>query len=150
MNVISKRRWAISKIISQQMVETQHDLIDLLHKQFGIETNQAVISRDLKALNVVKKNVQGKRVFALPARDVHEQVLKLGVQDIRKNEIVIVVTVLEGLAPFISDYIDDLTIDILGSIAGENAIFIVPSSTRNIDEIYNRLCKELHFTAIDS
>ncbi|MCH9631369.1 MAG: Arginine repressor [Chlamydiia bacterium] len=145
MNNITKRRTAISKLISQEKIDTQHDLITLLKNQFGIETNQAVISRDLKALNVVKKAIDGKRVFSLPARDVHEEVLKLGVQDIQKNEALIVVTVLEGLAPFVGDIIDDLSLDILGTLAGENTIFITPKSTHIIDEVYKQICKELYF-----
>lgn len=145
MSSLQERRSAIAKLIGEEQIDTQHELIARLKQHFGIETNQAVISRDLKALNVIKKAVDGRRIFALPVRDAQEGVLKLGIQDIQRNEAVIVVTVLAGLAPFISYIIDDSSLDIMGTLAGEDTIYITPRSIARIEEVYQQVCKALYF-----
>ena len=65
----SERLEIIKEIISSQEIETQHDLVDELHKR-GIDLTQATISRDMVALGIIKKPVgQGRVVYALTTAD---------------------------------------------------------------------------------
>ena len=49
----SMRHTAILKIISEQVVETQDDLISKL-KASGFDVTQATVSRDIKRLGLIK------------------------------------------------------------------------------------------------
>lgn len=140
------RQKAIKELISQEAVSDQTQLVTLLAKKKGIETNQAVVSRDLRKLGVIKKIVKGEMIYEMPSTDTTTEILKLAITDILYNEVMIVIKTQPGLAAFVADYIDNYTdLDILGSLAGENAVFVTPQSIKNIEKIYQTLCQKIHF-----
>lgn len=141
-----ERQKAIQDLITQEPVTDQKKLVSLLSKKFGIATNQAVVSRDLRRLCVVKKQVKGEMIYELPATDTTTEILKLAIIDIQYNEVMIVIKTHPALAAFVGDYIDQYTdLDILGSLAGENVVFVTPRSIKNIKNIYQALCQKIHF-----
>lgn len=138
---------AISSLIQEEWIQDQNRLVDLLKTKFGIETNQSVLSRDLRKLGVIKRNINQTMVYTLPDYNVTNALLKLAVLDVKFNESLIVIRTYPALAGFVGDFIDGLDdLPILGSLAGENVVFVTCASSKEIKPTYALLCKKLHFT----
>lgn len=143
---LSERQEAIQELITRTPVADQKQLVVLLKKQYGIDTNQAVVSRDLRKLGAIKKMINGNLVYEMPDINVSAEISRLALVDINFNESMIVVKTHPGLAAFVGDQIDQhKDLPILGSLAGENVVFIVPKSIKNIKAIYEAICEKLHF-----
>jgi len=143
---IEKRREAIVELLKKEHVSDQGQLVALLKKQYKIETNQAVVSRDLRKLGVTKKEIGGKLVYELPTTDIQAEILKLAIVDISHNEAQIVIATQPALAAFVGDAIDAMEdIDILGCLAGENMVFVAPKSIKTIKETSYALSLRLGF-----
>lgn len=141
-----KRQEAIKALLQQMIIMDQSTLVSLLLERYGIETNQAVVSRDLRKLGVVKKEKDSQMVYELPVTDVRCEILKLAIIDIEHNEVMIVISTQPGLADFVGDCVDQHTdLDILGSLAGENVVFVAPRSLSRIHETYQALSQRLYF-----
>lgn len=145
-NSQQKRQSAIEDIVKKMAVSDQHQLVELLKKHHGIETNQAAISRDLHKLGVVKQLVNDVLIYCLPQTDVKTEILKLAIIEISHNEAMIVIKTYGGLAAFVGDCIDqNPELEVLGCIAGENTVLVPPKSIKDIKKIYKTLCEKLHF-----
>lgn len=140
------RQKAIKELVNKFAVADQKELIDLLFTHYDIETNQAVVSRDLRKLSVVKKLVKGSLVYEMPDVDVTTEILRLALVDISHNESMIVIKTHPALADFVGDCLDQHTdLDILGCISGENTVFVTPKSIKNIHKTCEALCEKFHF-----
>lgn len=143
---VQMRRKAIKELVSKEPINDQMQLVEKLLSQYKIETNQAVVSRDLRHMGIVKKQVKGSLIYELPDRDIDTEILRLSLEDIQYNESMIVIKTHPGLAPFVGDSIDHAaSIDILGCIAGENVVFVAPKSVKNLHALYRDLCNHFHF-----
>lgn len=143
------RHAAIKQLIKENAIEDQQSLVKMIKEKYGIETNQSIISRDLLNLGITKKKVDDKLVYEEPTIDASREILRLAVIDISHNESVIVVKTIPGLAAFVGDYLDmQRQIEILGTIAGENIVFIAPKTVKNIKNILNDISKILFFKKI--
>lgn len=143
---VQMRRKAIKELVSKEPINDQMELVEKLQSQFKIETNQAVVSRDLRHMGIVKKQVKGSLIYELPDRDIDTEILRLSLEDIQCNECMIVIKTHPGLAPFVGDTIDQLSsAEILGCIAGENVVFVAPKSVKNLQFLYKELCNHFHF-----
>jgi transcriptional regulator of arginine metabolism len=137
-----ERQNIIKKIIEKHAVKNQDHLIELLNTLYGIEISQAMISRDLQALGIAKMKHKGQLIYEQP-RDVRREILRLGALSVEYNESMIVVNTLGGMAPFIGDCLDmHKSLGILGTLAGENVVFVIPHSIKNIEKITKKI-KEL-------
>ncbi|WP_158383085.1 hypothetical protein [Candidatus Protochlamydia sp. R18] len=137
---------AIKKLLRETLISDQKTLVSLLKTQFDIETNQPVLSRDLRRLGVSKKEINQEMFYALPDLDIRIELIKQAVIEIKYNEALIVIKTHPGLAAFIGDYIDQETqLDILGCLAGENVVFITCHSIKSIQKTYEMICQKLHF-----
>jgi transcriptional regulator of arginine metabolism len=146
-----ERQKAIKQLLSETGISDQKTLVDLLKSKFGIETNQSVLSRDLRKLGVIKKEINQQLFYTLPDLDIKTELLKLAIIEMNYNEVMIVIHTQPGLAAFVGDYIDQETdLSILGCIAGENVVFIACHSIKQIHETYDKLCHKLHFKKISS
>lgn len=139
---------ALKHLIENEEFSDQKSLIEALFERYGIETNQAAISRDLHKLGVVKKKIGDNLIYKIGEIDPKVEILKLGVEKIVANEAIIVVHTISGLADFVGDYIDEHAheIEIIGTIAGENVVFVTPGSIHQIKTILTQLCKLLHYS----
>ncbi len=143
-SLINKRQTAIQELVKTHLIEDQTALIELLQKQYGISTNQAAISRDLRKLGINKRVHEGTAAYELPRIDIVSEILRYAVVSVRRNESMIVINTVEGTAAFVADYLDtqhDLAI--LGTLAGENIVFVSPQSIKDIEELYNKLCHRI-------
>ncbi len=79
--------------------------------------------------------------------DTNKALLKKAVINIEHNENVIVITVMPGLGDFIADYLDleKERLNIIGTIAGENMIFVVPKTVKGITETCKKIAIFLYF-----
>jgi transcriptional regulator of arginine metabolism len=143
---LTTRKAAIKDLIKRYPVENQEALVALLKKEYDIETNQSIVSRDLRELEVVKHSVKGRMIYELKEIDATREILRLGVLDVAHNESMIVVKTLAGLSAFVGDYLDQQTdIGILATLAGENVVFVMPHSTEHIREVFEATCQCVYF-----
>jgi transcriptional regulator of arginine metabolism len=145
-NVLISRRDAVKELVKSYAIEDQGALIELLNKYYGIETNQPAISRDLHELGVCKAMVDGKLVYELPDSNIEYELLKNAIKDVVHNESMIVVKTVSGLAAFVGDVLDRRDdIGVLGTLAGENMVFVAPASVTAINEVFDAVCQALYF-----
>lgn len=146
---IVSRRDAIKELIKAHAVEDQTVLIELLNKYYNIETNQPAISRDLHELGVKKGMVDGRLIYELPESNTEAELLKLAIVDVVHNETMIIVKTINGLASFVGDFLDrQVDIGVLGTLAGENMVFVAPVQGHSIDDVYSRVCQSLYIKKI--
>lgn len=147
-NKITNRLQAIAELIKSQQIEDQATLVQLIKEKYGIETNQAVVSRDLRQMGASKHQVGSKMVYELKNVDASKEILRLAVTDVDHNETLIIIKTLPGMAGFVAEFIDmhdDL--DIIGTIAGENTVFVAPQSVKKIKEVYEAMCNVLYINS---
>lgn len=134
----------------EESAKTQEEICKSLEKQ-GYVVNQTKVSRLLRKLGAVKiKNEHGKVVYWLPKEppppELSTPVNSL-VTSVVANENIIVVHTSPGAAQLIARVLDYYNGDneILGTIAGDNTIFIAPKSTNNIKKIMKKIKELLGF-----
>lgn len=139
----SYRQQAIKELISEISVSDQNQMVELLKEKYGIETNQTIVSRDLRKLGIVKKMLNGAMVYEMAKIDVQAEIFRLALVDIDYNETMIVIKTYPGLAAFVGDYLDKCTdLNLLGCLAGENVVFIVPKTISELASTFEVLCKK--------
>lgn len=139
---------AIRKLIHSEKIKTQQDLSDRLHQK-GYSVNQSKISRLLKKLNIIKiKDDEQQLIYGLPKEPyppaIHISLSNL-IVEIVANETLVVIHTSPGSASLIGriiDYNRD-NINILGVVAGDDTIFVVPTSTKDIDKCLTNIQKLL-------
>ncbi len=132
------RQSAIKQIISDRSIASQEELCAALHEK-GFEITQATLSRDLKELGIVRINATGGLRYVLnPLNEERRLQSFIGyeVEQISRNESMIVIKTLPGRAQGVAEIIDSLHNPlILGTIAGDNTIFVTPTSIGKIDDL---------------
>lgn len=145
-STIEARYRAIKAIISEELVEDQATLALLLKSKHGIDANQVQVSRDLRKLGIGKKKVADRMVYELPQFDQRREILRLAIVDILHNESMIVVKTVPGLAAFVGDHLDyEEDLELLGTLAGENIVFVTPITTKEIKQTYKKVCGALYY-----
>ena len=136
MKVKNNRLEALRLIISSQQLGSQDELLAALQKE-GFKLTQATLSRDLKQLKVAKAaSMSGNYVYVLPNETMYKRVstpnsiremMKVpGFVSINFSGNMGVIKTRPGYASSIAWNIDNSDIpEILGTIAGDDTIFIV-------------------------
>ena len=136
MKIKKDRLEALRMIISSRELGSQDELLEAL-KEEGFQLTQATLSRDLKQLKVAKAaTMRGNYVYVLPndtmykrvttPRTLHEMMQVPGFQSIHFSGNMGVIKTRPGYASSIAYNIDNNHInEILGTIAGDDTIFIV-------------------------
>lgn len=145
-NKIIARKDAILELIKKFPIENQDQLVQLLQEQYGIETNQSIVSRDLRELDITKRKFKNSMIYEQHDIDVYKEIMRLGIKDIAHNESLIIIKTLPGLAAFVGDYLDSQNeVEFLATLAGENVVFVVPISTKDVKKNFLNLCQLVHF-----
>ena len=140
------RQKAIKELITEKSISDQNQIVDFLKEKYGIETNQAVVSRDLRKLSVVKKLLNEVMIYEMAETDVQTEIFKLALVDIDHNEMMVVIKTQPGLAAFVGDRLDQCKdLDILGCLAGENVVFIAPKKISELITTFQAICKKFQF-----
>ena len=138
------RQSKILEIIKSQEIDTQERLADKL-KDAGFAATQATVSRDIKELNLIKViGKSGRSCYAESPKisniesDRFSKILHDTVQEVKCAENIIVIKTLSGCANAAAEVLDKMDRDeILGTIAGDNTIFMVVDSKEHAAEIIN-------------
>lgn len=143
----NRRHKVIREIIENQNIETQFQLTDEL-KKYGFQVTQATISRDIKELGLIKV-VSGENSFrySLPTGvvvgnnfDRSKRMFRDNVLKVVQSDNIIVVKTLPGIASGVASCLDGLGwSEILGSVAGDDTIFVLVRSKEDAEDIAGRL-----------
>ncbi|MBI3587529.1 MAG: arginine repressor [Ignavibacteriales bacterium] len=136
------RQFAIKQIITHQAIGSQEELCNALLKA-NFEVTQATLSRDLKELGIARVNTpEGIRYILHTESEERRLTPFIGyeIEDMYANESLVVVKTLPGRAQGVAEIIDSLHHPlILGTLAGDNTIFVTPASVGKIGEVLNLL-----------
>ncbi|KQR27258.1 arginine repressor [Deinococcus sp. Leaf326] len=142
-----QRQKRIQDIIMRESVSTQADLVGLLRAE-GIQVTQATVSRDINELRLVRLPIgKGRHRYALAQYGAHanveEQLTRLFqnfVQDVDRGENLLVIRTAEGHASGVALLLDRWQRDdIVGTIAGEDTIFVVARTTTEGESLMEEL-----------
>lgn len=140
-----QRHVAIKQVITHQVISSQDDLCRALEKA-GFEVTQATLSRDMKELGIARVNTLDGLRYVLHVESEERRLAPLigyEIERIDANETMIVIKTLPGRAQGVAEIIDSKRNQlILGTLAGDNTIFVTPASVAKIDEVL-KLIKEL-------
>ncbi len=139
------RQEKILELIANYEIETQEKLSSLL-KAEGFDVTQATVSRDIKELQLFKVlSENGKYKYSsvnnhdtnISSRFV--KIFQETVKSVVPSYNIVVVKTLTGCGNAAGEAIDSLNLPhVVGSIAGDNTIFIVVDDLKNVDYIVNR------------
>ncbi|WP_026487565.1 arginine repressor [Caldanaerobius polysaccharolyticus] len=139
------RHAKILELIEKKPIETQDELVEELRKS-GFNVTQATISRDIKDLRLVKvMDNNGKYRYASlnkTEEDVSNKLFTLLSQSLVSVDYagnIVVLKTLSGTAMAAAAAIDALNFkDIVGTLAGDDTIFVLVRDSQNVSEILAR------------
>lgn len=143
----TERLLAIKEIITQQIISSQEELLHLLENR-GLNFTQATLSRDLKFLKVSKiADSEKGYIYQLP-ENIKDQNRPMGngaysaqgfVSIQFANKLAVIKT-LPGYASSIASIIDSVNpFEIIGTIAGDDTILLIPQDSVSEQDIRNAL-----------
>jgi len=139
-----ERLSVISEILRFQVVGSQDDLLELLSEK-GYEVTQATLSRDLKVLKVAKTPLSnGDYKYVLPAqiKPISDELISRNftshgaVLNLEFSGQLAILKTRPGYASAIALDIDNrATEEVLGTIAGDDTILLIPREGVSREEI---------------
>ena len=141
------RQSMILEIISRENIETQEQLLTRLQAR-GVRCTQATISRDIKQLHLVKEPAgQGTYKYAVSGNrsklNVAEKlrtIFRECITSIDYAQNIVVIKTMPGLANGACSALDNMNMsDIVGSLAGDDTVFLVMRSVESAE----LLCEEI-------
>ncbi len=142
------RQMKIREILQQHTVENQHDLLQLL-RDSGLTVAQATLSRDCAEIGIVRSRMNGSYRMVYPDDNtgrIIKGLVGIEVLAVNANETSVIIRTLPGRAHGVGSYLDQLRSPlVLGTIAGDDTVLVIPSSVLNISAlisyIHNNLSK---------
>lgn len=142
------RHAKILEIIENHEIETQEELAEMLKKN-NINVTQATVSRDIKELRLIKvlaKN--GRYKYASMKQqesaisDRFVKIFKDSILSIDHASNIVVLKTLVGAGQAAAAALDALDLkEIVGTIAGDDTIFILARKQEDIEELVNKFKK---------
>ncbi len=143
----ARRRQAILELVRSRAIASQDELARDLEGR-GHSVTQSTLSRDLKELRIFRVPVAGGYRY-LPAGDeaiapaphpAQRGIAAAEVVAVAGNETVAVVRTQVGRAQGVAVYLDGLRLpEALATIAGDDTILVIPTSTRKTRALERRL-----------
>ena len=142
----SERHAMILNLIETTNVETQEELADML-KQRGICVTQATVSRDIKELRLIKVLAEngGYKYATVDKAEagMKERFVRIfgdSVVGINTSANLVIVKTLSGSANAAAEAVDSMHWNnIVGTMAGDNTIFIAARDEKAVPDIVKRL-----------
>ncbi len=142
----SARQSTILRLIEGQDVRTQEELAELLRER-GIAVTQATISRDIKELRLLKVlSAAGGYKYATAGQTEHgisERFVRMFVDSVLSIDYsgnIVILRTLSGSANVAGEAIDGMRFEeILGTISGDNTIFILVRNAQDAPNVAQRL-----------
>lgn len=142
----TKRLLAIEKIISEESISIQEELLKRL-KGKGISCTQATLSRNLRQLGVARiPDGAGGYKYSLPGnlRGSEKSSIKLNIvpviKDIVEAKGLMVIKTIPGNASNTAFFIDGSgRYEIAGTIAGDDTILVIPRNDISLQQVHTCL-----------
>jgi transcriptional regulator of arginine metabolism len=133
------RRAVIRSLITMRQVATQEDLRTLLADR-GYDVTQATLSRDLAQMGARRAAQAGGGTHYELADAPRPALLGDMVRDIADNGTLVVVHTTPGAASVVAGILDSARVpEVLGTIAGDDAIFIAPARGISTPKLVRKL-----------
>lgn len=139
------RQNKIMDLVRDHEIETQEEML-LRLKECGYRVTQATVSRDIRELNLVKGiSERGVYCYTLPAKKestAHPlgNVMTDSVTSVDAAGNMVVIKTYPGLASAVAGYIDSQSLpEVLGTIAGDDAIFVVVRDSQRADAFCEKI-----------
>jgi transcriptional regulator of arginine metabolism len=142
------RQRAIRDLLAERPVRTQQELASALRER-GFRATQATISRDVAELGLLKANQDGVSTYIVPARvaeaeSTGEERLRALLHDlpveVREAGLMLVLKTLPGSAHPIAAALDRTRWpEVVGSIAGDDTVFVAFADRMSLQRIRGRL-----------
>jgi transcriptional regulator of arginine metabolism len=136
------RQFAIRELVGVHPIGTQEDLRRELGKR-GFKVTQATLSRDMHELGVSRVSQNGTMRYVIApggSMPALTTLVTAEVVSIDANESLIVVHTYPGCANTVGEYIDvQKHPDIIGTVAGDNTVLVVPSSVKKTAQVMQYL-----------
>ncbi|MCU4677421.1 transcriptional regulator ArgR [Catenovulum sp. 2E275] len=132
-------------LLKEQSFSSQADIVEALKQQGFDNVSQSKVSRLLSRFGAVRaRNAKQEMVYCLPPElgvPTAESPLKQLVLSVNHNQSLIVIKTSPGAAQLIARMLDSLNHDlgVLGTIAGDDTIFIAPVDTGLIEQAQQQL-----------
>jgi transcriptional regulator of arginine metabolism len=137
-----RRRDAVARLIAARHIATQEDLLAALRED-GFEATQATLSRDLARLGARRVSSPGGGTrYELAEEERRDGIDALGrlVASVSCNGSLVVVRTHPGSAPAVARAVDLARLpDLLGTIAGDDTVFIAPVRERGARALADRV-----------
>jgi transcriptional regulator of arginine metabolism len=143
-SAVLERLNALRKILESGKNSTQEEIRDMLEEK-GFDVNQSTISRDLRKVGAIKAtDSKGRTVYRLSqvVSETNFVAQSLGdlILSITNNDSLIVIQTTPGSASLIARHLDiNRPAAILGTIAGDDTIFVAPSKEQSIKQTINAI-----------
>jgi transcriptional regulator of arginine metabolism len=132
-----RRHLTIEQILASRTITTQSELASAMRKE-GFKTTQATLSRDMKELGIAwVYTPSGAKYMLSPEQEEERMTTLIGseIEEIEANESIVVIKTLPGRAQGVAAIIDHLRLpSVLGTLAGDNTVFILPRSIKRMKE----------------
>ncbi len=142
----SLRQRKIRELVESREVSGQLELLGLL-EQAGIRVAQATLSRDFGELGIVRnRSANGYRLEMHEAAsdDIIRELVGMEVLSMASNETSIIIRTLPGRAHGVGSFLDRLkNPEILGTIAGDDTVLVIPASITKISAVKTYIQKTL-------
>jgi transcriptional regulator of arginine metabolism len=141
---MKERRFVIKQIIQEEKIAKQEKLLARL-QQRGYKTTQATLSRDLHKMGIVRiPTEEGYHYMVVEEEGGHSfrNFVGMEILSIHRNESMVVVKTITGRATGVALFIDQLkNPHIMATLAGKNAILVIPDRTSHLNKIERELSK---------
>lgn len=143
----TQRILAIRRIIGKEAITNQEELLSILKRE-GYDVTQATLSRDLKFLEAGKIPDKEKGYIYVLPREMQQNDRKAGLGNFPLNGFIsmefardlAVIKTHPGYAQSIAAAIDDMdAYEIIGTIAGDDTILLIPRDDVGKEDIRNAL-----------
>lgn len=139
------RQHEILKLVNENVIATQDDLIFLLNKA-GFNVTQATVSRDIKELGLAKavdsNGIQRYIVHTAKKQKSggHDYIFSSSVISVAYAVNDIVIRCYPGMANAACAVLDNMEFpEILGTLAGDDTILVIAKSEHDAQVLYNKI-----------
>lgn len=149
----SKRQAEILRLVAEREIETQKQMQEELLAR-GIRATQATLSRDIKELNLVKRQTAGGASRYVPARtrqpdrgntDRLKSIFREGVTSFDAARNIVVVKTMSGLAPAAASALDSMGVEgLVGTLAGDDTVLMIMRTGQAADNFFQEMKSTLN------
>ena len=134
---------AITQLLRNEKMDTQEKIGIALQKK-GFAVNQVKVSRLLHKIGAIKMSEGEQIVYRLPVERTKlsaKDTLRQFINSITHNESLIIIQTSPGAASLVARLLDlSQNAAVLGTVAGDDTIFVAPVSVKKIQSVYKMIC----------